>query len=570
AKFIVSAVETFRLLEKIGELVGFTLGVGKERRLQDTYLDTPARDIQASGYILRQRTQATGEVKLTLKALDGGQDAIHRREELEIQLEDNTQVTQTTLEDLPPGEVRERVLAIVRTAPLMPLFSLSQTRIVRAIYDKEKKHVADLSLDQVSQTIGTTKHAYLELEIELEPEIQEDVLGVLVIHLQDEWGLEPQQLSKFERAMQLLPAGTQEVEQKTSSLNKLGLIEVLIQSASQPGPPPAIELPQTSGVTAGDTMTAAAHKTLSYFFKQMLYHEPGTRLGEDIEELHDMRVATRRMRAAISIFETYLCTDNMSTIVKGLRNTGRALGRTRDLDVFWEKTEAYLKTHPPRSRPDLTLLHIAWENEREKARAKMLEYLDSKKYRRFIQDFAAFTQAEPAMYAPPRMEEEGEPIPWYVRDVVPVLTYQELAAVYAYDDWVGKPTTPLEYYHRLRIASKRLRYTLEYFKEILSVESHGLIKQIKVIQDHLGAIQDAIVARDLLKDFLIWGTWKHRQKETVVPTGPVEAPGVELYLKSREEELGQRLETFPLLWESFRSSDFNSTLAYVIAHISKE
>ena len=43
-------------------------------------------------------------------------------------------------------------------------------------------------------------------------------------------------------------------------------------------------------------MAEVARKTLYFQFQRMLYHEPGTRLGQDNEELHDMRVATRRMR----------------------------------------------------------------------------------------------------------------------------------------------------------------------------------------------------------------------------------------------------------------------------------
>ena len=53
-------------------------------------------------------------------------------------------------------------------------------------------------------------------------------------------------------------------------------------------------------------MDEAARKTLLFHFERMLKHEPGTREGEDAEELHDMRVATRRMRAALRVFDGYI------------------------------------------------------------------------------------------------------------------------------------------------------------------------------------------------------------------------------------------------------------------------
>ena len=60
--------------------------------------------------------------------------------------------------------------------------------------------------------------------------------------------------------------------------------------------------------------------------------EPGTRLGEDIEELHDMRVATRRLRAALALFSTVLPV-RAQTFREELGWLGRVLGAVRDLDV---------------------------------------------------------------------------------------------------------------------------------------------------------------------------------------------------------------------------------------------
>jgi hypothetical protein len=93
---------------------------------------------------------------------------------------------------------------------------------------------------------------------------------------------------------------------------------------------------KTLGVKAIDTMAEAGRKILRFHFAHMLSHEKGTLLGEDIEELHDMRVATRRMRAAFDVFGQYLKPKAVKKHLKRLRTAGRMLGRVRDLDVFME------------------------------------------------------------------------------------------------------------------------------------------------------------------------------------------------------------------------------------------
>ena len=88
-----------------------------------------------------------------------------------------------------------------------------------------------------------------------------------------------------------------------------------------------------------DTLAEAGRKIFRFQFSQVLDHEAGTRLGEDIEELHDIRVATRRLRAAFEVFEGVFKPKALKNSPEGLRSTGRTLGQVRDLDVFMEKAQ---------------------------------------------------------------------------------------------------------------------------------------------------------------------------------------------------------------------------------------
>lgn len=354
-----------------------------------------------------------------------------------------------------------------------------------------------------------------------------------------------------------------EVQFRTPGLERvMAEPAALAKAMKQPEKPP-----KEPGLEADDSMAEAAQKTFNLHFLRMLYHEPGTRLGEDIEELHDMRVATRRMRAAFDVFGDYLDRDQLRPILKGLRRTGRALGAVRDLDVFWEKTQGYLDSQPSEQPVDLEPLRKVWEDQRETSRERMLSYLDSDRYDRFKERFEKYLKTSGAA-ALPVFSAKGAPLPRRLRHVVPVAVYQRLAAVWAYDEWVTGPNVPMERLHQLRIAAKGLRYTLEYFSEVLGPEAETVIEEVKGLQDHLGDLQDAVVASNLLRDFLTWGTWGHGPdtvKEARPPEEPIVAPGVAIYLAARQTEIQHLVDTFPQVWTRFQGPEFSQLAVSALA-----
>jgi CHAD domain-containing protein len=298
----------------------------------------------------------------------------------------------------------------------------------------------------------------------------------------------------------------------------------------------------------------------------MLYHEPGTRLGEDIEELHDMRVATRRMRAAFRVFRNYYHPKVIQPYQKGLKQTGRALGAVRDLDVFRAEIQAHLDTLPESQQNSLDNLLASLQERRQAARQQMIAYLDSEEYRRFVEQFGEFVETE-GLGSTAIDPDRNRPDPYRVRHVAPVAVYRRLAAVRAYDEWVAIPDPPLKRLHRLRIACKRLRYTLEFFREVLGPGTKAVVKQIVVIQDHLGALQDAVVASDILCIYLKYGTWGHKPTDET-PTDAevsVEDPGVEAYLEAKGAEMQHLLETFPEVWQKLQGAEFSRMVARVVA-----
>ncbi len=312
-------------------------------------------------------------------------------------------------------------------------------------------------------------------------------------------------------------------------------------------------------------MAEAARKTLLFHFQRMLAHEAGTRLGQDIEELHDMRVATRRMRAALRLFADSLDPVALAPFARALRRAGRALGAVRDLDIFRQKAQRYRDRLPPDQAAGLEPLLAAWEAQYQRARQELLSFLDGERYARLREHFGELLRT-PGAAAGPALAADGSPRPHLLRHVVPGMLHQTLAAVRAYDEWLRAPDAPLSRYHQLRIASKGLRYALEFFREVLAPEAGELIERMKGLQDHLGDLQDAVVACGILRDYLTWGTWGHGEgRPPDWPAEPIVAPGVAAYLVARQLEIQHLVAAFPPVWARVHGPEFAQLLAASVA-----
>jgi CHAD domain-containing protein len=314
---------------------------------------------------------------------------------------------------------------------------------------------------------------------------------------------------------------------------------------------------KSAGVQPDDTIAEAGRKVLRFHFVEMLRHEAGTRSGEDIEELHDMRVATRRLRAAFEIFEQAFKPRALKNRLKGLRATGRALGRARDLDVFIEKAYRYLDGLPSGDRQGLGPILQIWEQEKAAARDQMVLYLDSPDYLDFKGKFYAFVstpgagvfQADPA-----------HPTSALVKEITPVLIYTRLGAVRSFASLL--PSASIEQLHQLRIEFKKLRYTFEFFREVLGPEIKAVINDLKGLQDHLGDLNDAQVATQILSQFLT--DWDPRQAG--LPIGERKNPEpVVAYLAYQHAERYRLMTTFGEAWACFDRPEFRRNLALAVS-----
>jgi len=222
-----------------------------------------------------------------------------------------------------------------------------------------------------------------------------------------------------------------------------------------------------------------------------------------------------------------------------------------------EKAGRYLDSQPEDQRDALDPLIESWNQQREAARNKMLVYLDSEDYSNFKRKFNVFLKT-PGAGA--RKVPKDIPSPNLVFELAPVLIYQRLGAVRSYDPFLEE--APLELLHVLRIEFKKLRYTVEYFREVLGQEAKTVINDLKKMQDHLGDLNDANVAVQSLGDFI--ESWDVEQAKLPESEGE-NIDGVAAYLTYQQAELVRLRDTFPEAWAYVNRPEFRQNLASSIS-----
>jgi CHAD domain-containing protein len=313
------------------------------------------------------------------------------------------------------------------------------------------------------------------------------------------------------------------------------------------------------GIQPNDSMMEAGRKVFRYQIGQMLSQEGGARDGENIEALHDMRVATRRLRAAFEVFGPYLPPKSLKPFRRGLRDVGRALGRVRDLDVFIAAAVQYMKDLSEDEGKEFSNFLQTWREERERARQSLILLLDGETYSNVIQGIGSFVERG-ASDAGVVLRDGGLASASLVRDLAPVLIYTHLSAVRSFDLELGSAS--FERLHALRRSFKYLRYTIEFFKEVLGEEVEAVIGDLKAIQDHLGALNDANTACTMLNKFQV--EWENRQ--VAVPI--LERKSLDImvtYLAYRLAERHRLLVSFPGVWYHFNRPEFRHNLAVAIS-----
>lgn len=267
-----------------------------------------------------------------------------------------------------------------------------------------------------------------------------------------------------------------------------GLVQALAAVGEEPGS-------QAPGGTVSLTSDLPAAEALRQILLAQLgiveANLEGTRSGLDVEFLHDLRVAVRRSRSALSQLKGVLDPEAVEPFRRELARLGRATGPTRDLDVYLLKMPRYRQGLPRAAVEALQPLQEFLEAKHQKAQLSLARTLGSKRTGKFLRDYRAYLEGEPAPGP------EGErPLGDLAGDRLWKAYRKVLKKGKKLDD-----TSPAEDLHDLRIRAKKLRYLLEFFGGLAPQRTAPFVAELKRVQDNLGDFNDYEVQQDKLTDF---------------------------------------------------------------------
>ncbi|MCS7476163.1 CHAD domain-containing protein [Umezawaea endophytica] len=429
-------------------------GVAAEARperieLEAVYYDTPDLRLARGGVTLRRRTggdDAGWHLKLPV-----GEDT---REEVRVPLGKAKK---------PPKELTGLVQVHARGAALAPVARIRTTRERWQLVDEHGDLLVEVVEDLVSAEVvdeGSTTDSWREIEVELGERGGRELLDVV------------------ER--RLYTAG---IRRSTSSAKLTRLL------ADRMGPKPPG--PRTGRkATTGDVVLAYLHEHAA----ALKHYDPAVRRDQD-DAVHQMRVATRRIRSALQAYGKVVDRERTRELTTELKWLAGVLGEARDLEVLRER----FSDGVARLDPDLVLGPIAARLTRhfspleQAAHATSVATLNSARY------FALLDAVDALLAAPPLTPLAAE----RATKALPALVDKSYRRLARHAEEV-LDTSPGEVrdvaLHESRKAAKRLRYTTEAAVPVFGKGAKAYRKRIKGIQTLLGEHQDSVVARPALRE----------------------------------------------------------------------
>jgi CHAD domain-containing protein len=359
----------------------------------------------------------------------------------------------------PPDAALDLVRALVRTARVAPVARLRTRRRRVELHDEMGKPLGDIVDDQVTVLDrGRVAARFRELEVNVDDAAPEGLMDAVVTRLRAAGAGPPDQTPKIVRAL-----GWRALE--PPDVTSLGRLP-----------------PSPSG---GDVVRAALAASVA----QLIAHDPGVRLGDDPEDVHQARVATRRLRSSLRTFRDLLEGDWTKSLRTELRALGRDLGGVRDTEVLLDRLRERVERLSPDDRDVakhiLNRLLERWDT----ARSALQQTLRSPDYTELLDRLVEATR-DPALLP----EADGP-----AEAVLPPLVGRPWSHLRkAVEELDSDP--PDEALHQVRIRAKHCRYAAETVAPVVGKPARAFARAVEDLQEVLGEHQDAVVAEQWLRE----------------------------------------------------------------------
>jgi CHAD domain-containing protein len=435
-----------------------------EQKLEAEYYDTEDLRLLRAGVTLRRRRGGT-DSGWHLKLPAGPQT----RREIRLPL---GRAGRTV-----PAELARLVKVYSRGHALAPVARIATVRLVRTLVDEAGTSLAEVVADEVSaQTLGesTTLSTWREVEVELT-------------------GGDRQLLRAADKRLRrggLQPAG------RTAKLER-ALADAL--------PSPEDSQRPRHGSAAEVVLDYAAEQA-----GKLKGLDPSVRRDEP-DSVHQMRVTTRRLRSTFQSFGKILNGADTKHLAGELRWLGHVLGDARDHEVLSGDIEAELHQTPVElvMGPVAARVREHFAPLAAQSRKAVLAALDSERY------FALLDELDHILAEPPLGPDADQPAKKALRAAV-ARTYRRTDKRFrrASKARPGEPTNVA--LHAARRAAKRSRYAAEAVTPAFGKQAKRFGKRMKKVQSSLGDHQDAVIARNTLREI---GVRAHLEGENAFTFG---------------------------------------------------
>jgi CHAD domain-containing protein len=260
-----------------------------------------------------------------------------------------------------------------------------------------------------------------------------------------------------------------------------------------------------------ETVADAARKAIAFGVESVTFNRDAAASGE-AEPLHQLRVASRRLRASIELFSGVIYAGQLKIYKRDIPWIAGHAGTVRECDV----TAAILKERAAKIEPELresiAPLIAALEERRRSEHALLYEMLDSKRFRSLV-----------AKVSKPAIKKVGGARTLGAAAGQLIRTIARSAMRFGGElDTQAPPAT----FHKLRVRIKRLRYALEMFKTLGGKRHKRALARLEELQESLGQYHDVTVASE----------WLHQYAETSgAPPKTILAAGALIQLLARRE-----------------------------------
>jgi CHAD domain-containing protein len=293
----------------------------------------------------------------------------------------------------------------------------------------------------------------------------------------------------------------------------------------------------------------------------------GVRMAQDIEYIHRMRVASRRLRSALAIFTGCLPARKISAWTREIRQITSALGNARDTDVQIDLVRQVFSNLPSANlQPGLRRLLLRLSQQRGSLQLKVLLALDELTGSGILAEMTAHFNESMADF--PETLPNTRTLYQLGFDSLNL----RLDEFLAYEQYIFFPERAAEL-HAMRIAAKRLRYEMEIFAPLYPEELKSHLQAIRKAQETLGNTHDCDMWAITLPQFME----KERQRilkfyGNLRPYSRL-VPGIQYFSENRLAVRKQEYESFLQDWQKWKThglwEEFRGVISRPLSMVDK-